>query len=152
MSDTVAVHGGFTITRYYAAPPASVFAAWTDAATKARWFVGPPGWSVVRRELDVRVGGEEVLHGRFPNGNETLFTARYHDVIADRRLVYAYDMRVGGTHLSVSLATVEITPQDAGARLVFTEQAVFLDGHDGAASRERGTADHLDRLGALLAG
>jgi dihydrofolate reductase len=40
--------------------------------------------------------------------------------------------------ISVSLATVELAPEGAGTRLVFTEQCAFLDGHDtpNSASRE----------------
>jgi hypothetical protein len=38
----------------------------------------------------------------------------------------------------------------AGTRLVFTEQAVFLDGYDDAGSREHGTNWLLDKLGEAL--
>jgi hypothetical protein len=38
----------------------------------------------------------------------------------------------------------------ARARLVFTEQAVFLDGYDDAGSREHGTNWLLDKLGDAL--
>jgi hypothetical protein len=67
----------------------------------------------------------------------------------DRRLIDVYDMHHGGRHLSVSRATVELTPLGrTRTRMAFTEQATFLDGEDGTASRERGTAAHLHRLGA----
>jgi hypothetical protein len=56
-------------------------------------------------------------------------------------------MHHGGRHLSVSRAAAELTPLGR-TRMAFTEQATFLDGEDGTASRERGTAAHLDRLGA----
>jgi hypothetical protein len=53
----------------------------------------------------------------------------------------------------ISLATVELSPGDRRTRLVFTEQVAFLDGTEGpagTASREHGTAAHLDRIGAVL--
>ena len=152
MSTAPVVHGSFTITRTYRAPVARVFAAWVDVETKARWFLGPPErWTLVRRELDLRVGGMELLHGQFAGGTATIFTARYHAIVPDERLVYAYDMHVGDRHLSVSLATVELAPADGdGTRLTFTEQAAFLDGEDGVKSREGGTAAHLDRLALVL--
>ena len=152
MSAKPVVHSTIVLERTYPASPARVYAAWADPETKARWFIGPEGWRLVKRELDLRVGGHELLHGVFGDGPETIFSARYHDVVADRRLVYVYDMHHGGTHLSVSLVTVEIHPAGAGAHLRLTEQAAFVDGNDGAASRERGNAAHLDRLGALLGG
>ncbi len=45
-------HGHFTIERLYDAMPARVFRAWSDPAIKAKWFIGPEGWSQVARELD----------------------------------------------------------------------------------------------------
>jgi uncharacterized protein YndB with AHSA1/START domain len=139
-------HGKFVIERTYAASPAQVFAAWADPAVKARWFIGPEGWTAIRRELDFRVGGEELLHGRFATG-ETLFRARFHDIAPDERIAYVYDMYLGEKHHSVSLATVEFRSARDGTKLVFTEQVAFLDGTPSADRRERGTADHLDRLG-----
>ncbi len=154
MTTSGVTHGSFILERSYEASPAQVFAAWADPDLKARWFIGPDDWMPVRRELDLRVGGQELLQGRFAkSGRETLFTARYHDIVADERLVYVYDMHIAGKLHSTSLATVEMRPRRAGTQLVFTEQVAFLDGTDGAqgtASRERGTAAHLERLGRTL--
>jgi len=147
------VHGSFTLEREYAQPPGRVFAAFGDATAKARWFMGPPGaWTLLHRAIDVRVGGEEVLEGRLADGTHTRFVARYYVVEADRRLVFAYEMHHGGRHLSVSIATVELVSTAAGGtRLTFVEQAAFLDGSDGTASREEGTAAHLARLAEVVA-
>ena len=41
-------------------------------------------------------------------------------------------------------------PAGAGARMLFTEQAVFLDGYDDAGGREKGTRALLDKLEATL--
>jgi uncharacterized protein YndB with AHSA1/START domain len=152
MSTPPVVHGSFTIHRTYDAPIARVFAAWSDLELKARWFIGPPDeWKLVRRELDFRVGGSELLHGEFLGGRATIFSARYHAIEPDERLIYAYDMHVGGRHLSVSLATVELAATaGGGTRMTFTEQAAFLDGEDGTRSREGGTAAHLERLALVL--
>jgi len=144
------IHSSFTLERTYPASPARVFAAWVDPEIKARWFIGPDGWKVIQRELDPRPGGREVLHGVLADGRETFFAARYHDVVAGHRLLFVYDMHHGGTHLSVSMVTVEMVPAGAGTHLVLTEQVAFLNGEDGAASRQQGTAAHLDRLGKQL--
>jgi uncharacterized protein YndB with AHSA1/START domain len=149
---TGVAHGSFTIERTYNSPPARVYEAWTNPELKARWFVGPPGWTQIKRELDVREGAVEVLQGRI-EAVETLFTARYHDVVPGARLVYAYDMHLSGTHHSVSVAAVEFRAEGAGTKLVFTEHVVFLDGTEGVpgtASREHGTAAHLDRIPGVL--
>lgn len=143
------VHDHFVIERVYAAPVEEVFAAWSDPQMKAQWFIGPSGWQAVRRELDFRVGGEEVLHGRFATG-ETLFRARYHHIEAPSRIVYDYDMWLSGRAHSVSLATVEMDEHGSGTRLVFTEQVAFLDGTPNADQRRHGTAVHLERITGLL--
>ncbi|QGZ40389.1 uncharacterized protein YndB with AHSA1/START domain [Pseudoduganella flava] len=147
-------HGSFVIERRYPVPPARVFAAWTDPALKSRWFVGPAGWQQIERTLDVRPGGSEILHGRFAErALETKFTARYHHVVPDARLVYIYDMHLNGAHHSASLATVEFIADGAGTLQRFHEQVAFLDGttaDQGVPSREHGTAAHLDRLTQLF--
>jgi uncharacterized protein YndB with AHSA1/START domain len=150
MSTPPIVHGNFTIERTYDAPPSRVYRAWADPALKARWFVGPQDWTLIRREHDFRVGGAEVLHGRFASGKESLFSARYHQLVPDERLVYVYDMHVNGAFHSVSLATIELKPEASGTRLVFTEQVAFVDGSDGTESRKNGSGMLLDKLGESL--
>ena len=150
----ITTHGDFSINRVYDASPSDVWAAWADPETKARWFIGPDGWSQVERTLDMRVGGIEILHGRFAaSGLETLFTARYHLVEPQARLVYVYDMHLSGRHHSVSVATVEFIGDPEGTRLRFTEQVTFVDGtdgRDGTLSRKRGTSAHLERIAGVL--
>ena len=59
-------------------------------------------------------------------------------------------MHLDDKRISVSLATVELKPAGAGTRLIFTEQAVFLDGYDNPAQREEGTRALLDNLDTSL--
>lgn len=146
---TQVFHGSFSIERVYDASPARVFKAFADPASKARWFIGPNGWQEVERRVDFRPGGEEVAHGRFPDGVETRFVARYHEIVAGTRIVYAYDMYAGGVFLSVSLATLEFTPQGDKTALRITEQGVFF-GDDGNAERRSGTEYLLERVAANL--
>jgi uncharacterized protein YndB with AHSA1/START domain len=143
------VHDKFTIERIYAATPGEVFAAWANPKLKSRWFIGPEGWKQTRRELDFRVGGEEVLCGEFATGT-TSFMARYYEIEPDARIVYVYDMHLSGKHHSLSLATVEFQPAEGGTRMLFTEAVAFLDGTANAAPRERGTAAHFDRIPGVL--
>jgi uncharacterized protein YndB with AHSA1/START domain len=144
-------HASFTLERVYSAAPARVFAAFADPAAKAAWFGGDDGkWTALRREMDFRVGGHEVAEGQWQGGIVTRFDAVYHDIVPDRRIVYSYGMHIDDTRISVSLATIEIRPEGAGTRLVITEQGAFLDGYEDAGSRERGTAELLDKIGRSL--
>jgi len=143
------VHATFSLERIYAASPAQVFRALSDKAAKARWFGDSEGYEVLERKMDVRPGGRERLKGRWASGMVSTFDAIYFDVVPDERLVYAYEMSLDDRKVSVSLATIELTPVGAGTRFSITEQGAYLDGLDDG-SRERGTAYLLDRLGASL--
>ncbi len=150
---TQAIHGSFTVERLYDATPARVFKAFADPETKARWFRGPAGWEEMRREIDFRPGGDEIAQGRFPNGMETLFVSRYHEIVPDARIVHAYDMHVGGVFISVSLATIEFTLKGGKTLLRFTEQGVFLDGDKTANDHRReGTQYILEQIAAIVEG
>jgi uncharacterized protein YndB with AHSA1/START domain len=59
-------------------------------------------------------------------------------------------MNLEKTRISVSVVTVEIQSANGGTRLIFTEQGVFLDGHDSPVQREEGTNLLLDKLGDYL--
>ncbi len=151
MRERSAVHDSFTIERVYDAAPATVFHALTDQAAKSCWFAGGGDWELLERSMDVRPGGRERLKGRWGNGTVTLFDAMYFDVMPDSRLIYAYDMYMNERKLSVSLATIELMAEGpTKTRLIVTEQGVFLDGHEDAGAREKGTGSLLDRLGASL--
>lgn len=157
-SETAAVvHGTFRIERTYPVPPSRVFAAFADPATKRRWFV--EGGSVREHRLDFRVGGAEAVRSLFgggppgapPAGTEMGSDAAYLDILPDARIVFAYTMAAAGRRFSASLATVELRPEGAGTRLVFTEQGAFFEGSDGLEMREEGWKALLGALGAELA-
>ncbi len=150
MTQPSVVHATFAIDRTYEAPPARVFTAWATAEAKARWFAGPGEWRAEIRELDFRIGGHERVRGVFPDGRSSDFHSHYFDIVPNRRIVYAYEMHMNDTRISVSLATIEFRPTGAGTRLVVTEQGAFLDGYDDAGSREQGTRWLLDKLAATL--
>jgi uncharacterized protein YndB with AHSA1/START domain len=142
MTTTPFFHGTFTLKRTWAASPARVFSAWADPKIKSQWFTGPSDeWTLMRRSIDFRPGGTEVLEGQFKkSGLVSLFEARFHLIEQDRRLVYDYDLHHGGNFHSVTLSSLTLESEGYSTRVSYTEQIVFLDGKDGTASREHGTA------------
>jgi uncharacterized protein YndB with AHSA1/START domain len=150
MSKRSAEHATFEIERTYEASPARVFAAWADPQAKARWF-GPGDGEGDGYALDFAVGGREQLTAAM-EGDVYTYDARYKDIIPDERIVYTYEMHRNDVRISVSLTTVALVPDGEGTRLTYTEQGVFLDGHDTPAAREHGTRELLDTLGAQLRG
>lgn len=151
MTERSVTHGSFSLERRYDAKPARVFRAFADPAAKAAWFGGEPGaYEELERKNDFRVGGQDRLSGRWRSGVVSAFSNVYFDIVQNERIVYAYEMHLNDTKISVSLATIEFRPEGAGTRLVMTEHGAFLDGYDDAGSRERGTSELLDKLGAFL--
>jgi uncharacterized protein YndB with AHSA1/START domain len=150
MKERSATHGTFVIEHVYPAPPARVFDAWADPAAKASWFIGPQEWRRGEHIIDFRVGGKERLTGGPQDGPLHVFDSVYHDIVPEQRIVYAYDMHLDDTLISVSLATVELEPAGKGTRMLFTEQAVFLDGYETLERRENGTRVLLDQLESQL--
>jgi uncharacterized protein YndB with AHSA1/START domain len=147
ISERSVTHATFAIERIYDASPARVFAAWADSEAKARWF----GRDADEYELDFQIGGRELNVGKGPDGRPYTYEARYRDIVPDTRIVYAYDMYVEDTRISVSLGTVELEADGAGTRLTYTEQGAYLDGLDSPEQRQQGTGGIFDALAEELA-
>lgn len=149
MGERSAEHAIFRIERAYRALPKRVYQAWTNPTMKARWF-GPTDQEQALL-LDYRIGGREHFTGEFPNGLLFAYEAIFHEIVPDHRIVYSYTMDVDKVRISASLVTVQITASgDDGARLLLTEQGVYLDGADTPADREQGTRAMLEALATAL--
>jgi uncharacterized protein YndB with AHSA1/START domain len=157
MTERHATHTTFAVERAYPHPPAAVFAAWADKTAKQTWQDDPdlvPDGTPY--ELDFRPGGREHFSGMGPDGTRYRYDAVIHDIAPQRRIVYSYEMHADDVRISVSLVTVELIPDAGATRLVYTEQAAFLNGIgtsiDEPEYRRRGTEWHLDGLRTYLAG
>jgi len=155
MEERSVTHNTFVIERSYPTTPERVFAAFSDPAKKRRWFAEGDSHDVESFELDFRVGGVERARYRFKPGtpiqglilnNETSFQ----DIVPNRRVVFSSTMDVGGRRISATLATVELLPNGKGTNLIFTHQAVFLEGADGPEMRQDGWRKIFDRLASEL--
>ncbi|MEK9970366.1 MAG: SRPBCC family protein [Ferrovibrio sp.] len=145
------LHNTFTITRVYDAPPARVFAAFADLQAKAKWFGAPPDWTERKQSLDFRVGGREHSAARDGSGVMHVMDGVYYDIVPDTRIVYAYDLYLNENRISVSLTTIDLKAETGGrTTLTFTEQGVYLDGHDTPQTREHGTNWLRGRVGERL--
>ena len=141
-------HSTFTLQRDYPQPVAAVFAAWSDQATKRRWFdlAEPRG----EHHLDFREGGRETYRSAAGTRPAYAYDATYLDIVPGTRIVSASTISADGRRVSASLATVEFTATPGGTRLVLTEHGAYLDGLDTPDSRRRGTTTQLDALGGVL--
>jgi uncharacterized protein YndB with AHSA1/START domain len=101
----------FVITRGLDAPSAAVFAAFADEQARRRWFRLPGSRAAYRHEF--RVDGGEDAHSTFavPGSapQRLAYRSRYLDIVADRRIVFAYESIIddlphlrGGTTLRLN--------------------------------------------------
>lgn len=120
-------HDTFTIDRTVDASPEGVFEALANPEIKAKWFAGPPGWKLIERTQDFRVGGHERVSGVHGNGITSVFDADYHDIVPNERVVYVYEMMVNGRKISTSLATFELVKAGGKTKIILTEQGAYFE-------------------------
>lgn len=150
MTERTVQHDTIVIERSFDAPPARVFAAWASPAARARWALPGDGWEMVEDADDFRPGGHEVSRFGPPDAPRYRAETHYLDIVGDRRIVMAGTMAEDGRPISASLATVELLPSGTGTRLIYTEQAAFLDQRDTPADRTQGWGEILAKLDAHL--
>jgi uncharacterized protein YndB with AHSA1/START domain len=139
-----------TIKRRLNAPPAKVYAAWTDPAQLVRWF-GPTDTiqGSVKAELEVRVGGRfraSFMGCMGPNTEYHEVSGVYREVVPNQKLVFTWAWH--STPERESLVTITIKPDGGGSLLTLHHEQFFdepaRDGH------ERGWSGSLDKLEALF--
>lgn len=141
----------FDVAREIAARPETVYRTWAEPDLKRRWFAPEVsnGWHAEGYEADLREGGVERSRFRHDEIGSFQFEARYIQMRAPGRLVYSFTMATAEALLSASLATVCIHAHGAGSRVIYTEQAVFLDGGDRRETRLAGTTDLIAKMAAI---
>ena len=70
----------------------------------------------------------------------------FFDIVPDARIVFAYDIEIGGRRLSASLVTVEFAGEGEATFMRMTEQLAYFDGHDDLEDRIHGTREGIERL------
>jgi uncharacterized protein YndB with AHSA1/START domain len=140
----VAAKPSLTLKRRLKAPPAKVYAAWTDPAQIARWF-GPGETAVIKAESDPRVGGRYRIAFRGTDGEEHDVSGTYREVEPDAKLVFTWAWRT--TPERESLVTVLLKREGDFTLLTLIHEQFFdepaRDRHRGGWS---GALDKLERL------
>jgi len=138
------------MTRVFDAPRKLVFDAMNDPELLKRWLLGPPGWSMVVCEVDLRVGGAFRHVWRREDGPEMGMRGVYREIVPPERIsrTESFDDYPGE-----SLATIVLTEQGGTTTLTLTVQYPSKEARDAtlASGMERGVAASYDRLAELLA-
>jgi uncharacterized protein YndB with AHSA1/START domain len=135
-----------TFKRRFNAPPAKVYAAWTDPEKIIHWFGradATPG--SMRAEIDPRIGGR--FRVRFNTDDEYYEVGGiYREVVPNQRLVFSWAWH--STPERESQVTVTLRPDGDGTLLTVHHEQLFdqasYEGH------ERGWIGALDKLEKYL--
>ena len=122
MATAAAVKPSLTIKRRFNAPPAKVYAAWTDPEKMKRWM-GPGEIKTVHAESDPRPGGRYQINMRTPAGEAHDVGGVYREVIANEKLVYTWAWK--STPERESLVTVTFKADGTGTLLTLTHEQFF---------------------------
>jgi uncharacterized protein YndB with AHSA1/START domain len=146
MATQTAVKPSLTLKRRLNAPPAKVFAAWTDPEKIKCWF-GPPGVETLAAESDARVGGRYRILARSPDGEQHDVSGIYREVIPNQKLVFTWAWK--STPERESLVTIELKPDGDRTLLTLTHEH-FYD--EGARDRhQQGWTGSLEKLAQFVA-
>jgi len=146
MSVQSAVKPSLTLKRRLKAPPAKVYAAWTDPEKMTRWM-GPGEIKTARAESDTRVGGRYRVVMRTADGEEHDVSGVYREVVANEKLVFTWAWKT--TPERESLVTVLLKPDGAGTLLTLTHEQFFDE--QARNNHEKGWTGSLDKLEKFLA-
>lgn len=137
------VKPSLTIKRRFKAPPAKVFAAWTDPEKVKSWM-GPGEIKTVRAENDLRVGGRYFIGMLTPAGENHDVSGVYREVVPNEKLVYSWSWK--STPERESLVTVTFKADGGGTLLTLTHEQFFdeavRDSHQGGWN---GAMDKLEK-------
>jgi uncharacterized protein YndB with AHSA1/START domain len=162
--ETAPTRPDFVISRRFDAPPARLFAAFTEPAQMQQWW-GPRGFSVVKAAMDRRVGGTYHYALRAPDGSTMWGRMVYREIAPPHRIVWinSFSDEAGGvarhpmapTWPREMLSTLTLDADDGGTRLTLTwsplnpdadERATFDApmSHDSMTMGWTGTLDQLE--------
>ncbi len=82
------------VTRRFAAPPALVYRAHTDAALVKKWMLGPEGWSMPVCINDARPGGKIRYEWTDGKGGGFYLTGEYLELTPNSRIVHVERMHL----------------------------------------------------------
>jgi len=141
------------MTRVFDAPRQLVFDAHTKPELVRRWLLGPPGWSMLVCDIDLRVGGTYRYvwqHDR--DGTKMGMGGVYREIVAPERIVNTerFDQ---AWYPGEALGTLILVEQGGRTTLTYTMRYESRAARDAVikSNMESGVTASYDRLAELLA-
>ena len=134
-----------TIKRWFKAPPAKVYAAWSDPEKMKHWM-GPSNVQKVVAECDLRVGGSYRIR-MIMAGDEHDVSGVYREVVPNEKLVFTWAWK--STPERESLVTVSFKDDNGGTAMTLLHEQFFDE--DARDRHNAGWTSIMDRLEQYLA-
>jgi uncharacterized protein YndB with AHSA1/START domain len=140
------------ISRAFDAPRALVFDAMSRPEMMKQWFHGPPGWTLVICEIDLRVGGKYRWVWRNDDGHDMGMGGVYKEVKRPERIVSTekFDQ---AWYPGEAVGTLVLTEQGKKTLMTLTVQYESREARDGvlASPMQTGLDAGYSRLDQYLA-
>lgn len=107
------------VVRRFTQPAERVFDAWLDVSMAAQFMFSTETGTMVKCEIDPRVGGGFVMTDRRPDG-DVEHTGEYLVIERPHRLVFTFGIPAFSS--DVDLVTIAIKPLDSGCELTLTTE------------------------------
>jgi uncharacterized protein YndB with AHSA1/START domain len=133
LSPTLRVDRKVVMMRVFDAPRRAVFDALTKPDLVKRWLVGPPGWSMVVCDIDLKVGGAyRYVWRRHCDGADVAMGGIFRELVPPERAVqterFDEDDDPGEALVTIVLA-------ERGGKTTLTRMTTVVPGHSPCASR-----------------
>jgi uncharacterized protein YndB with AHSA1/START domain len=141
------------LTRVFDAPRHLVIEALTKPELIKRWLLGPPGWSMVVCENDLKVGGSYRYLWRNADGTEMCLRGVYREVALPDRIVRTETFEFGcAPQAGEQLATIILTEQFEKTTLTTTVLYPSKEARDAliVSGMEYGVGMSYDRLEEIV--
>lgn len=138
-----------SVRRTYAAPPDTVFRAFTEAPLLERWFRPGPEVSVTVEQLELRVGGRYRFLFHLPDNRIAVVAGEYRTVTRPDRLAFTWSWQPPDPHAGTdTLVTIDFKPKNGGTELVLTHAGFPTE--DAMRQHEQGWSASLASLGEVV--
>ena len=133
---TPSVHE-LVLTRLIAAPPEALFRCWTEPALIVQWFTPPP-WKTIHAEIDLRVGGANLVVMQGPDGTQMPNRGVYLEVVHNQRLVFTDAYVRAWVPSAKPFFTCVLSFEAEGQHTRYTARALHWNAEDCAAHEKMG--------------
>jgi uncharacterized protein YndB with AHSA1/START domain len=140
--------------REFGAPRRVVFEAMTTPELLKLWLLGPPGWTMILCEVDLKVGGRYRYVWRNDDGSEMGMHGVYREIVPPERMVSTEVFEFGcDAQSGESQVTAVLTEHDGRTTLTTAVLYPSKEARDQtiASGMERGVAASYDRLEKIVA-